>query len=52
MPSKEVAEYVNSQHEYWLSTRKSVKSDSSIRKSRIEVNDPNNYENNWALFER
>ena len=51
VPSKEVAEYVKSQHEYWLSTRKSLKSDSSLRKFRIEVNDPNNYENNWALFE-
>ena len=50
--SDEVAEYVKSQHEYYLSTRKTPpKSDSGMRKFRIELNDPNNYENNWGLLE-
>jgi hypothetical protein len=51
--SSEVANYVTSQHKYYLSTRKTTpKSDSSMRKFRIEVDDPNNYENNWSLLER
>ena len=50
--SDEVAEYVKSQHDYYLSTRKTPpKSDSGMRKFRIELNDPNNYENNWGLLE-
>ena len=50
VPSNRVARYVKQQHEYWLSTRtKSVK-DTSMRKFRIEVDDPDNYRDNWEIF--
>ena len=49
--SKDVADYVKSQHKYYLSTRKNKVSDSSMRKFRIEINDPNNYKNNWLIFD-
>ena len=49
--SKEVAEYVKSQHEFYLSTRTKKIKDSSMRKFRIEIADPNNYENNWSILD-
>lgn len=49
--SKEVADYVKSQHEFYLSTRTKKIKDSSMRKFRIEIEDPNNYENNWSLLD-
>lgn len=50
LPSREVAKYVKWQHEYWLSTRKNPVKATSIRNFRIEVSDPNGYEDNWSLF--
>ncbi len=50
VPSKDVAEYVRWQHQYWLSTNKS-RIDSNMRQFRIPVEDPKRYEGNWALFE-
>ncbi len=51
VPSKDVAEYVRWQHQYWLATNKSLK-DSSMRQFRIPVEDPEKYEGNWALLEK
>lgn len=50
VPSKDVAEYVRWQHQYWLSTNES-RMDSNMRQFRIPVEDPKRYEGNWALFE-
>ena len=50
--SNTVADYVKKQHEFYLSNKKTPpKSDSGMRKFRIEINDPNDYENNWNLLE-
>ena len=49
--SNDVADYVKLQHKFYLSTRKNKVSDSSMRKFRIEINDPNNYKNNWVIFD-
>lgn len=50
VPSKAVSEYVRWQHEYWVSTRKSVPNDTTMRKFRIELDDPDKYFNNWDIF--
>ncbi len=50
--SKDVANYVKSQHKFYLSTRKNKVSDSSMRKFRVEINDPNKYQNNWGIFDK
>ena len=49
--SRDVADYVKSQHEFYLSNRKNKVSDSLMRKFRIEINDPNKYKNNWSIFD-
>jgi hypothetical protein len=46
VPSKAVAEYVKWQHEHWISTRSEIPQETSMRKFRIESDDPNNYLNN------
>jgi len=50
VPSKAVSEYVRWQHEYWISTRKSVPNDTTMRKFRIELDDPDKYFNNWDIL--
>lgn len=50
VPSKDVAEQVKWEHEYWLSTRKRKVRNTSLRQFRIEIDDPKNYKNNWDLF--
>ncbi|GAF96255.1 unnamed protein product [marine sediment metagenome] len=50
IPSKDVAAYVKWQHEYWLKTRKNKVKETTMRNFRIEVDDPNSYENNWDIF--
>ncbi len=47
--SKVVAEYVKWQHEHWLSSGENRK-DTSMRKFRIPVEDPDKHQNNWNLF--
>lgn len=50
VPSKEVAEYVKWQHQHWLKSRTNPVKETTMRNFRIEVDDPNGYENNWSLF--
>lgn len=50
VPSKKVARYVKWQHEYWLQSRKAKVNNTTMRKFRISVDDPNGYENNWRVF--
>lgn len=50
VPSKDVAEYVRWQHEYWRSTNESL-TDTNMRQFRIPVEDPKGYEGNWALLD-
>ena len=50
IPSKEVADCVKWQHQYWLDTRKHNVKETSMRNFRIEIDDPNGYENNWDVF--
>ena len=50
VPSKVVAKYVKWQHEYWISTRSVVPNETSMRRFRIELDDPNKYCNNWDIF--
>lgn len=50
VPSIVVAKYVKWQHELWLSTRASAPNETSMRKFRIEVEDPNKYLNNLSIF--
>ena len=45
---KKVAEYVKWQHEYWLKTRKKKVKNTTRRKFRIPIDDPEKLENNWA----
>ena len=50
VPSVVVAEYVKWQHEHWLSTRGSAVKDTSMRRFRIQVDDPDGHEDNWDVF--
>ena len=50
VPSHEVAKYVRDQHQHWLDTRVKPVKNTTMRKFRIEVSDPNNYSTNWDLF--
>ena len=50
VPSKKVADYVKWQHQYWLDTRKHKVRETTMRNFRIEIDDPNGYENNWGIF--
>ncbi len=50
VPSAEVATYVREQHRLWLSTRKQPVKETSMRKFRIPISDPNGYEGNWGRF--
>ncbi|KPL13627.1 MAG: hypothetical protein AMS26_13650 [Bacteroides sp. SM23_62] len=50
VPSKDVANYVKWQHQFWLDSKKHKVRDTSMRNFRIEVDDPNGYENNWDIF--
>jgi len=49
VPSKDVARYTKEQHQFWLDADPTHK-DTSMRKFRIDIDDPNGYENNWELF--
>ena len=48
VPSKKVATYVENQHRKWLNERNGT--DNPMRKFRILIDDPENFENNWSLF--
>jgi len=50
VPSKVVAEYIKREHQFWLDSRKGKVKDNPMRNFRIEINDPNGYENNWEIF--
>jgi hypothetical protein len=50
--SKIVSKYVKDSHQFWLDLRGDKVKDSDMRKFRIEINGPNNYENNWGLLEK
>ncbi len=48
--SATVARYVKWQHENWLRTRKRKVKSTTMRRFRIPVEDPSQYENNWAVL--
>jgi len=50
VPSIKVAKYVKWQHEYWLSTRTKKVKETTMRRFRIEIDDPDNYQNKWDIF--
>ena len=49
--SKVVSKYVKDSHSFWLNLKGDKVKDSDMRKFRIEINDPNNYENNWPILD-
>jgi len=51
VPSQKVAKYVKWQHEYWLSTRMRAVKDTNMRKFRIPIDDPDNFRDNWEIFQ-
>jgi hypothetical protein len=51
VPSKKVADYVKWEHDYWLKTREKQVKDTTMRRFRIEEDDPNGYKDNWAIFQ-
>ena len=53
VPSKEVARTVKNDHANWVNKprEKPVKGETTMRKFKIELSDPNGYENNWSLLE-
>jgi hypothetical protein len=52
VPSKDVADYLKWEHEYWVSVpRKKPVKETSIRVFRVGVNDKK-YEDNWDLLRR
>ena len=50
VPSKIVADYVRTQHEFWLKTRSHEPNETTMRRFRIQIDDPDGYEDNWAVF--
>jgi hypothetical protein len=50
VPSKEVAVYVKWQHNHWLSTINKQFNETNMRQFRIVVDDPENYRDNWKIF--
>jgi hypothetical protein len=51
VPSEFVANQIKEQHQQWLNVpRKKPVKDTPLRKFRIPVEDPNEFENNWAVF--
>ena len=52
VPSKSVASYVRNQHIRWLNSRKSKVQDTTMRRFRIAVDDPDGYLINWKAFGR
>ena len=50
VPSKKVAAYVRNQHNRWLKSRKSKVQDTTMRRFRIAVDDPDGYFMNWKVF--
>lgn len=50
VPGKDVAEYVKWQHQYWLTARNFKVKDNPMRRFRIEIDDPKNYQSNWEIF--
>jgi hypothetical protein len=48
VPSIDVANYTYNSHRFWLSGGN--RKDTTMRKFDIDPNDPNNYRNNWELF--
>ena len=49
VPSKEVANQLKEGHSKWL--KKGNVKDNPMRNFRIEIDDPNGYENNWYIFQ-
>ena len=49
--SKVVSKYVKDSHSFWLNLKGDKVKDSDMRKFRIEIDDPNNYENNWPILD-
>tara|TARA_B100001559_G_C16458440_1_gene602780 strand:+ start:1058 stop:1540 length:483 start_codon:yes stop_codon:yes gene_type:complete len=53
VPSDLVAKYVKDQHVFYQNyPRDKDVGDGSMRHFRIDVDDPNGYENNWSLLEK
>ena len=50
VPSKHVASYVRKQHKQWLASREAKVEVTTMRRFRIEVTDPNGYQDNWKVF--
>jgi hypothetical protein len=50
VPSKTVASYVRNQHNRWLNSRKPKVQDTTMRRFRIAVDDPDGYLMNWKAF--
>lgn len=50
VPSVVVAKYVKWQHEHWLKTRERPVKNTSMRRFRIPVDDPDGYSDNWDVF--
>jgi hypothetical protein len=50
VPSSVVARYVKWQHQKWLDSRKHTVAETTMRRFRIPVQDPDGYENNWKVF--
>lgn len=50
VPSKKVAAYVRNQHNRWINSRKSKVQDTTMRRFRIAVDDPDGYLMNWKIF--
>lgn len=51
VPSRTVAKYATWQHRTWLDAvhRRPVK-DNTMRKFRVELSDPNKYQENWSIL--
>jgi hypothetical protein len=52
VPSKTVASYVRNQRYRWLNSRKSKVQDTTMRRFRIAVDDPDGYLMNWKVFRK
>jgi len=50
VPSKTVASYVRNQHVRWVNSRKSKVQDTTMRRFRVAIDDPDGYLMNWKAF--
>jgi hypothetical protein len=51
VPSTYVARYVRWEHRKWLANGKGRVNDTPMRTFRVPINDPQSFENNWAVFD-